>query len=91
MTEHELMLAWFGPWEMGAIAVIALLLFGRRLPEVMRGLGTGMRQFRKGLDGADDDEPAKLKDGNQSPPVTDGSRQDATPSPSSGDDASSAS
>ncbi|MFW5858567.1 MAG: Sec-independent protein translocase subunit TatA/TatB [Planctomycetota bacterium] len=45
-----------GPMEMGIIALIALLLFGRRLPEVMRGLGLGVRQFRRGLDGSDDED-----------------------------------
>lgn len=91
MTEHELMMAWLGPMEIGAIAVIALLLFGRRLPEVMRGLGTGMRQFRKGLDGAyDEDEQGVLKDANQPPKVDDGRQQDAKPSHDS-DDATSAS
>ncbi len=50
-----------GPMELGLIALIALLLFGRRLPEVMRGLGLGVRQFRRGLDGNDDedDKPAQ--------------------------------
>jgi sec-independent protein translocase protein TatA len=39
-----------GPWELAVIAVLALLIFGRRLPEIMRGLGGSMREFRKGLD-----------------------------------------
>lgn len=87
MTEHDLMLAWLGPWEIGAIAVIALLLFGRRLPEVMRGMGTGMRQFRKGLDGAyDDDEHNKLKDADQQPKVADGGQQIQQDAPSSSSD-----
>lgn len=42
------------------VGVIALLLFGRRLPEVMRGLGGGVREFRKGLEsGHEDDETKK--------------------------------
>jgi sec-independent protein translocase protein TatA len=32
------------------IAVIALLLFGNRLPQVMRSLGTGISEFKRGLD-----------------------------------------
>lgn len=38
-----------GPWEVIIIAVIALLLFGRRLPEVGRSLGKGIVEFKKGL------------------------------------------
>jgi TatA/E family protein of Tat protein translocase len=32
------------------LLVIALLLFGRRLPEIMRGLGGSIREFKKGID-----------------------------------------
>lgn len=44
-----------GHLEWVIVLVIALLIFGRRLPEVMRGLGGGVREFRKGIDGEDDD------------------------------------
>jgi len=44
-----------GSWEWLIILVIALLLFGRRLPEVMRGIGSGVREFRKGMDDGDDE------------------------------------
>ncbi len=43
--------------EMIVIGVIALLLFGKRLPEVARSLGKGVVEFKKGLNGIDDDEP----------------------------------
>ena len=32
------------------ILVVALLLFGKRLPEIMRGLGSSVREFKKGMD-----------------------------------------
>lgn len=51
-----------GGYEWLIILIIALLLFGRRLPEVMRGLGGGMREFRKGIDGSADDPPAPVED-----------------------------
>lgn len=38
-----------------AIAVIILLLFGgQKIPEIMRGLGIGMKEFKKGLSEPED-------------------------------------
>ncbi|HEX4144284.1 MAG TPA: twin-arginine translocase TatA/TatE family subunit [Pirellulales bacterium] len=38
-----------GPMEMLIVGVIAVLLFGNRLPEVGRSLGKGLIEFKKGL------------------------------------------
>jgi len=38
-----------GPTEMIIVGIIAVLLFGRKLPEVARSLGGSYREFRKGL------------------------------------------
>ena len=43
------------PFELVVIMVIALLLFGKRLPEVARSLGKGVVEFKKGLKGVEDD------------------------------------
>ena len=37
--------------EMVIVGVIAILLFGKRLPEVARNLGKGMMEFKKGMSG----------------------------------------
>lgn len=37
------------------VAVVVLLLFGNRLPSVMRSLGQGVVEFKKGLAGIEDD------------------------------------
>lgn len=37
------------------LLVLGLLIFGRKLPEVGRGLGKGIVEFRKGLKGIEDD------------------------------------
>jgi sec-independent protein translocase protein TatA len=44
-----------GPPEMIVIGIIGVLLFGKRLPEVGRSLGKGIIEFKKGLNGFDDD------------------------------------
>jgi sec-independent protein translocase protein TatA len=38
-----------GPMELLIVGVIAVLLFGKRLPEVGRSLGKGLVEFKKGL------------------------------------------
>ncbi len=46
---------WLGPWEITAIVVVVLLLFGgRKIPELMRGLGKGMKEFKEGIGGEDE-------------------------------------
>ena len=55
----------FGPPglpEMLIVGVIILLLFGNRLPSVMRSLGKGITEFKKGVQGIEDeiDESGKI-------------------------------
>jgi sec-independent protein translocase protein TatA len=45
-----------GPPELLVIMVVAVLVFGKRLPEVGRSLGKGIVEFKKGLRGMNDDE-----------------------------------
>lgn len=44
-----------GMSEMVIVGIIALLLFGKRLPEVARSLGKGMMEFKKGINGLESD------------------------------------
>ncbi len=43
------------PWHLLIVLIIVLLLFGNRLPSVMRSLGRGMVEFKKGMEGIEDD------------------------------------
>ena len=51
-----------GPWEIVLLLLLALLLFGaKRLPEIGKSMGKGMREFKDSLSGNDSaDEPAEL-------------------------------
>ena len=40
-----------GGWELIVVLVVVLLLFGNRLPSVMRSLGIGITEFKKGIQG----------------------------------------
>lgn len=43
-----------GPIELLIILIIAVLIFGKRLPEIGRGLGKSLMEFKKGLNEAKD-------------------------------------
>ena len=46
---------WIGPWEIAILLVIVLLVFGpKRLPEMGRSLGRGMREFKDSITGKDE-------------------------------------
>ena len=48
-------LAALGAMEITLIVLAVLLLFGgKKIPELMRGLGKGMKEFKDGKDGVDD-------------------------------------
>lgn len=44
-----LLLGVIGPWQVVLIVLVILLMFGgKKIPELMRGLGKGMSEFKKG-------------------------------------------
>ena len=46
-----------GPLELAIVLVIALVIFGpKRLPDLGKSLGSGMREFKDSLSGKDDDD-----------------------------------
>lgn len=45
-----------GTWEIVAIVLVILLIFGgKKIPELMRGLGKGVKEFKSGLNEIKDD------------------------------------
>jgi sec-independent protein translocase protein TatA len=55
---------WISPWELLILLAVVLLVFGpKRLPEMGRSLGKGLREFKDSVSGKDDDDrdrPAEL-------------------------------
>jgi len=62
-----------GVWQIVVVVLLVLLMFGgRKIPELMRGVGQGMKEFKKATsEEADDDvvddtkDPKKIKNGEE--------------------------
>lgn len=62
-----MILGGLGTGEIIVIAVVVLLLFGgKKIPELMRGLGKGVRSFKEGLNDNGANEPNKSTDASKS-------------------------
>ena len=62
-TLFVLPLAMIGMWEVVIIALVVLLLFGgRKIPELMKGLGKGVRSFKDGIKEVEDEVKDIKKD-----------------------------
>lgn len=49
-----------GPWQIALIVVVVLLLFGgKKIPELMRGLGSGIKEFKDASKEEDESDKAK--------------------------------
>ena len=47
MISTSIFLGMIGPWQIAIIVVLVLLLFGgKKIPELMRGLGSGIKEFK---------------------------------------------
>ncbi len=55
MTDIFVLGAMVGPWQIVLIVVIILLLFGgKKIPDLMRGLGEGIKEFKKATNEKDE-------------------------------------
>lgn len=68
------MIAMLSTWEIVAVLVVVLLLFGHRLPGMARSLGSGITEFKRGL--KDGSKPA---DGSAPPARSNDTPTDGTP------------
>ncbi len=44
-----------GPWEWIVIGILGVIIFGKRLPSVGKSLGQGIVEFKKGLQGVEEE------------------------------------
>lgn len=63
----NIILGMIGPWQIVLIVLVVLLLFGgKKIPELMRGLGKGVKEFKDGINPdekpKDDNEPVEKKE-----------------------------
>ena len=59
MTSANIILA-IGPWQIAIVVLVVLLLFGgKKIPELMRGLGSGIKEFKDAS--KEDESPGKEK------------------------------
>lgn len=54
-----------GTTELLIVGFIVLILFGSRLPAVMRSLGQGVVEFKKGVQGIDDEKESPKKESSE--------------------------
>lgn len=56
MTTTLLLIGGLGTQELVIILIVVLLLFGgKKIPELMRGLGKGVKNFKEGINGIEED------------------------------------
>jgi len=52
-----------GHWELIIVVVAVLVLFGgKKIPEMMRGLGSGIKEFKKGIREEEEDVKKSISD-----------------------------
>lgn len=63
MNSYPLFIGGLGMGEVLVIALVVLLLFGgKKIPELMRGLGTGVKSFKDGMNGIESPEEKDKKE-----------------------------
>ncbi len=62
-------LLFLGTWEIILIVLVVLLLFGgKKIPELMKGLGKGVKSFKDGMNGLEDSVKSDTQSDNDTHP-----------------------
>ncbi|CAM1350385.1 MULTISPECIES: Sec-independent protein translocase subunit TatA/TatB [Tenacibaculum] len=62
MISLTIFLGMIGPWQIAIVVALVLLLFGgKKIPELMRGLGTGIKEFKDATKTEDGEEQIEEK------------------------------
>ena len=60
MNALAIFLGVFGPWQVVLVIVVVVLLFGgKKIPELMKGIGSGIKEFKNAA--KDEQQPATSK------------------------------
>ena len=63
MLISSVLLGMLGAWEIIAIVAVVLIIFGgRKIPELMKGLGQGMKEFKNATKSEDEEEKDTKKE-----------------------------
>ncbi|CAM1357852.1 Sec-independent protein translocase protein TatA [Tenacibaculum litoreum] len=63
MNLLTIFLGMIGPWQIAIVVALVLLLFGgRKIPELMRGLGTGIKEFKDATKDEENTDKDKVED-----------------------------
>lgn len=65
MLTYPLLIGSLGTWEIILIVLVILLLFGaKKIPDLMKGVGKGVKSFKDGINGIDE-QIEKKDDGSE--------------------------
>jgi sec-independent protein translocase protein TatA len=60
---NTILLGFIGPWQIALVVTIALLFFGgKKIPQLMRGLGSGVKEFKEGIKEGEDSDKKEDKE-----------------------------
>jgi len=66
MSVLAIFLGPIGPWQIAIIVLVILLLFGgKKIPELMKGLGTGIKEFKDASKSDEESKNSKKEDNSE--------------------------